>query len=330
MRRRNFIAGLASTTAAWPVAARAQQPERVRRIGVLMMYEESNLESQVWLTAFREALVKLSWTEGHNIKFEYRWAGTDPDRIQKAAEELIALQPDLILSGGSPSTASLLHQTHIIPLVFPNLVDPVGQGFAASLARPGGNATGLVNLEPSMAGKWLELLKEVMPHLARVVVPFNPETSPYADLYLNYFKSTAPSFGVGLIAAPVADMADFETIAVAQAREPNTGLVPVPSAFMSGHASEIAAVMAWYRLPAIHFIRAYAEAGGLLSYGNDVADNYRRAAIFVDKILKGAKPSDLPIQFPVKFELVINRKTARALGLEIPPTLLATADELIE
>jgi putative tryptophan/tyrosine transport system substrate-binding protein len=167
MRRRNFIAGLASTTAAWPVAARAQQPERVRRIGVLMMYEESNLESQVWLTAFREALVKLSWTEGHNIKFEYRWAGTDPDRIQKAAEELIALQPDLILSGGSPSTASLLHQTHTIPLVFPNLVDPVGQGFAASLARPGGNATGLVNLEPSMAGKWLDLLKEVMPHLRR-------------------------------------------------------------------------------------------------------------------------------------------------------------------
>jgi putative ABC transport system substrate-binding protein len=180
-----------------------------------------------------------------------------------------------------------------------------------------------------MAGEWLELIKEVMPRVARVVVPFNPATSPYADFYLNYFKSTAPSFGVELIAAPVADMAAFETFAATQAPEPNTGLVPVPSAFMSGNVSEIAAMMARYRLPATHYTRAYAEAGGLLSYGNDVADNYRRSATFVDKILKGAKPSDLPIQFPVKFELVINRKTARALGLEIPPTLLATADELI-
>jgi putative ABC transport system substrate-binding protein len=328
--RREFIAVLGGAAVAWPFAVCAQPPSGLRHIGLLMAFNESVPEVQAWLAAFREALGKLSWTENQNIHFEFRWAGNDPNSIQHAAKELVALQPDLIISSSSPTTASLLQQTRTIPIVFTQIVDPVGQGFVASLSRPGGNATGLVNLEPSMAGKWLELLKEVMPRLARVAVPFNPATAPYADFYLNYFKSTASSFGVQVIAAPISDMAALETFAAAQAREPNTGLVPVPSSFMSGHTADIAALMARYRLPCIYSIRAFAEVGGLISYGNDVADNYRRSATFVDKILKGVKPSDLPVQFPIKFELVTNLKTAKTLSLTIPPTLLATADEVID
>ncbi len=330
MRRRDFITLVGGAAVAWPHAVRAEQPASLRRIGVLMQYEEDNPEAQATFAAFREALGKLGWTEGHNIKFENRWAASDLNRIQQAAKELVTMQPDLIVSSGTPTTASLRQETRTIPIVFANVVDPVGQGFAASLSQPGGNVTGLVTLEPSMAGKWLELLKEIMPHVARVAVPFDRATAPYADLYLNHFKSTAPSLGLEVIAAPVPDMSAFETFAAAQAREPNTGLVPVPSGFMIAHDIEIAAMMARYRLPAVYFIRAFPEAGGLLSYGNDFTDNWRRAATFVDRILKGEKPSDLPIQFPVKFELVINLKTAKALGLTVPPTLLATADEVIE
>jgi putative ABC transport system substrate-binding protein len=329
MRRREFIMLFGGVAAAWPLAAVAQQGGRVRRIGVLMSYEERNPVAQALLAAFLEALTKLGWAESLDVRFDYRWA-TTPMLLDQSAEELVALQPDLIFSSGSPTTASLLRQTRTIPIVFANLVDPVGQGFVASLARPGGNATGLVNLEASMAGKWLGLLKEVMPRVARVAVPFDPTSASYVDLYLNFFKSTAPSFGVHVIAAPVADMAAFETFAAAQAREPNTGLVPVLSSCMNGHPVESAAIMARYRLPAIHTNRAFVEAGGLLSYANHITDNYRRAAIYVDKILKGEKPSELPVQFPVKFELVINLKTAKTLGLSIPPTLLATADQLIE
>jgi putative ABC transport system substrate-binding protein len=325
MKRRHFIA-LLGGAAAWPLAAGAQQlVGRVPRVGMLMAWNESNPEIHAWLAPFREALAKLGWTEGQNIQFEFRWAGNDPNRIQQGAKELVSLQPNLIVSSSSP-----LQQTRTIPIVFTNIVDPVGQGFVASLSRPGGNATGLVNLEASMAGKWLELLKEVIPRLARVAVPFNPATAPYADFYLSYFKSTAPTFGVQVIAASIADMAAFESFAAAQASEPNTGVVPMPSAFMSGHIVEIAATMARYRLPALYSVRSFAEAGGLLSYGNDVRDNYRRAATYVDRILKGEKPSELPVQFPVKFELVINLKTAKALGLEVPATLLARADEVIE
>jgi putative ABC transport system substrate-binding protein len=295
-----------------------------------MAQQESNPAVQAWLAALREALAKLGWTEGQNIQFEYRWTGSDPNRIRQASKELVALQPKLILSSSTPSTATLMEQTHTIPIVFTNIVDPVGSGFAASLSRPGRNATGLVNLEASMAGKWLELLKELMPRLARVAIPFNPATSPYADIYLDYFKKSSLTFGVQVITAPVTDMGAFETFAAAQAREPNTGLIPVPSAFMSGHTIEIAAMMARYRLPAVSYNREITEAGGLLSYGNDITDNYRRAATFVDKILKGEKPSDLPIEFPTKFELVINLKTAKALGLEVPPALLTSATEVIE
>jgi putative tryptophan/tyrosine transport system substrate-binding protein len=330
MRRRDFIALIGGSAAAWPVTALAQPAGGSRRIALLMTWNESNHEIQASLAAFREALGKLGWTEGQKIKFEYRWVGTDEVRMQQGAAEVVALQPDLIISSSSPTTALLLEQTHTIPIVFVNVVDPVGQGFAASMSRSGNNVTGLANLEPSMAGKWLDLLKQVIPDVARVAVPFNPATSPYAGLYLDYFKSTASSFGVEVITAAVPDMAGFETFAGAQASEQKTGLVPVPSAFMQQHAREIATMMTRYRLPAIHFNRIFAEAGGLLSYGNDQVDNWRRASTFVDRILRGEKPSDLPIQFPVKFELVINLKTATTLGLTVPISLKASADELIE
>jgi putative ABC transport system substrate-binding protein len=249
--------------------------------------------------------------------------------MQQATRELVGLQLDLIISSSSPTTALLLQQTRTIPIVFVNIVDPVGQGFVASLSRPGGNATGLINLEASMVSKWLDLLKEVVPRLARVAVLFNPVSAPYADLYLNYFKSAAPSFSLEVIAAPVADLAEFEAVVAAQAREPNTGLALMPSGFVSGNMNEIAATIMRHRLPAI-YSSGFAKAGGLLSYGNDLTDNYRRAATFVDRILKGEKPSDLPVQIPVKFELVINLITAKALGLTVPQSLLATADEVIE
>jgi putative ABC transport system substrate-binding protein len=329
MRRRDFVKAIAGSAATWPLGARAQQSASVRRIGLLLSWNEDNPEIQSWLTAFRDGLGNLGWTEGRNIKFEYRWTGkNDMNLMQQGAKELVASQPDLIFSSNSPTTALLLAQTRTIPIVFANIIDPVGQGFVTSLSRPGGNATGLINLEASMAGKWVELLKEVMPRVARVVVPFNPTSAPYADLYLNYFKSTAQSLGVEIIASPVADIAAFESFVAAQAREPNTGLVPMPSGFMVGR--EITAVITRHNLPAVSFNREFPKAGGLMSYGNDISDNYRRSATFVDRILKGAKPSDLPVEVPVKFELIVNLKTAKALGLNVPPTLLATADAVIE
>jgi putative ABC transport system substrate-binding protein len=330
VNRRAFITLLGGAAAAWPVAARAQQSERVRRIGVLMLYQEGNPDVQGWLAAFHEALRKLGWAEARNISFEYRWVGTDPTRMQQSAKELVALQPDLIVSSSSPTTAALLQETRAVPIVFMNLVDPVGQGFVASLPRPGGNATGLVNLEASMVGKWIELLKQVVPDLARVAVPFHSPTTQYADIYLGYFRATAPALGVEIVPAPVQDLAGFHAVVAAQARAPGTALIPIPGGFATGHLSEIAAMTARHRLPAIYSLRAFVEAGGLLSYGNDITDNYRRAAVFVDRILKGEKPSDLPVEFPVKFTLAVNLKTAKSLGLAVPDRLLATADEVIE
>jgi putative tryptophan/tyrosine transport system substrate-binding protein len=329
MRRRDFIK-FACTAPVWPLMARAAQPTGLRNIALLMMQSEKNAEVEEWLTALREGLGKLGWSEGRNIHFEFRWAGFDTGVMQRQAKELIALQPDLIIASSSPVTGTLLRFTQTIPIVFANIVDPVGQGFVASLSRPGGNATGLVNLEPSMAGKWIELLKEVMPRLARVVIPYNPASSPYSDLYLNYFKSAALRLGVTEIAVPLADMSEFETVAVTQAREPDTGFVLLPSGFMSAHSREIGALMVQHQLPAVSISRDFAVAGGLLAYGNDISDNYRRAATLIDRILKGEKPADLPIEFPVKFSLVINLKTARTLGLVIPTHLQQLADEVIE
>jgi putative ABC transport system substrate-binding protein len=328
IRRREFITFL-GTAAAYPLAARAQQPGGMRRIGVLMAYAESDRDAQAWVVAFREGLQKLGWTEGRNIRIDTHWA-PDAEAMQRSAKELVALQPDLILSNSTPTTAALLQQTRTIPIVFTIVADPVGSGFVASYPRPGGNVTGFTNIEPTMAGKWLELLKEIAPRVARVAFLFNPVTAPYAEYYLTPFKAAAASFAVEAIAAPVNDRPELESVIAAQARARNGGLIVMPESFMTAHRVEITSLAARYRLPTVYAFRFYTEIGGLLSYGSDLTDNYRRAATYADRILKGAKPSELPVQAPVKFELVINLKTAKALGLDVPLHLQQRADEVIE
>jgi putative tryptophan/tyrosine transport system substrate-binding protein len=328
--RREFMSLLGGAAAAWPLAARAQQAERMRRIGVLMAYAESDPAAQAWVAAFREELLKLGWVEGRNIRIDTRWATADVELIQRFAKELVALQPELVVSTSTPSTASLLQQTHTIPIIFTNVSDPVGSGFVASLPRPGGNATGFSTIEGSLGGKWLELLMEIVPRVARVALLFNPATATYAEYYLNPFKAAAASFGVEAIAAPVHDWSEFESVVAAQAREPNGALIIIPDIFTIAHRVEIISLAARHRLPAVYPFRFFAEVGGLLSYGVDLTDNFRRVAIYADRILKGEQPSVLPVQAPVKFELVINLKTAKALGLDVPLFFQQRADEVIE
>jgi putative ABC transport system substrate-binding protein len=330
MRRREFITLLGGAAAAWPLAARAQQPGGMRRIAVLMAYAESDSEGQAYLAAFREGLQKLGWTEGRNIGIDTRWATSDAALMQRFAKELIALQPELIFSSDTPTTAVLLQQTRTIPIIFATVSDPVGSGFVASFPQPGGNVTGFIVMEPTMAGKWLELLKEIAPRVNRVAILFNPATAPYFEYFLNPFKAAVASVAVEAIVAPVRDTSELESVVAAQARAPNTGLIAMPDSFMNAHRAEVTSLAARYRLPAVYAFRFFAELGGLLSYGNDVRDNFRRAAAYADRILKGAKPSELPVQAPEKFELVINLKTAKALGLTVPPTLLGRANEVIE
>jgi ABC-type uncharacterized transport system substrate-binding protein len=331
MKRREFMSLLGGAATAWPLAARAQQPERMRRIGVLMGYPENDLEGPAFFAAFREGLEKLGWVEDRNIRFDIRWATPDDaEARQRFAKELVALQPDLILSSVTPTTAALLQQTRTIPMVFATVSDPVGSGFVASLARPGGNVTGFQAMVGSLAGKWLELLKEIAPRVARVAMLFNPAVAPYAESFLNPFKAAASSFAVEAIAAPVRDMSELESVVAAQARSPNGGLIVMPDTFTDVHRAEITSLAARSGLPAVYPRRIFTELGGLLSYGIDQLDLYRRAATYADRILKGAKPSELPVQAPAKFELVINLKTAKALGLDVPPLLQQRADEVIE
>jgi putative ABC transport system substrate-binding protein len=330
MNRREFIT-LLGGAAAWPLTARAQQPERMRRIGVLMTGAESDPQAQAFVAAFREGLQKLGWTDGRNILIDTRWATLgDAELRQRMAKEVVALQPEIVLSQNTPTTAALVQQTRTIAIIFTAVSDPVGSGFVASFNRPGGNVTGFTNAEPTIAGKWLELLKEIAPRVTRVAFLFNPATAPYAEVFLNPFKAAAASFGVEAIAAPVRDTAELESVVAAHAREPNSGLIVMPDGFTTGHREEIILLATRYRLPTVYPFSFFAELGGLLSYGDDRLDSFRRAATYVDRILKGEKPSELPVQAPVKFELVINLKTARALGLTVPPTLLARADEVIE
>jgi putative tryptophan/tyrosine transport system substrate-binding protein len=329
MKRRDFITLLGGAVA-WPLAARAQQGERMRQIGVLMAYAETDSEAQAWIAAFREGLQRLGWTEGRNISLDVRWATGEREAIEHFAKELVVRRPELILASTTPATAALLQQTRTIPIVFALVSDPVGSGFVASFPRPGGNVTGFTTMEPTMAGKWVELLKEIAPRVARIAFLFNPASAPYVDFYLNPFKAAAPSFAVEVIAAPVHDTSELESVVAAAAREPNGGLLLWSDAFMSAHRAEIASLLARYRLPAVSPFRIFTEAGALASYGSDPVDNFRRAAQYVDRILKGEKPTDLPVQAPVTFEMVINFKTAKALGLEVPATLLARADEVIE
>jgi len=295
-----------------------------------MGFPESDSQAQSFIAAFRDGLQKLGWTDGRNIRIDTRWPGFDAESRQRFAKELVALQPDLILSHTTPTTAALLQQTRTIPIVFATVTDPVGSGFVPSLARPGGNVTGFTLVEPTMAAKWVELLKEIAPRVNRVAMLFNPATATYADYFLTPFKAAAPSFAVAAIAAPVRDMSELESVVAAQAREPNGGLIVMPDSFTDTHREEIISLVARYHLLAVYAYRFFTEHGGLLSYGADLSDNFRRAADYVDRVLKGEKPADLPVQAPTKFELVINLKTAKALGLTVPATLLARADEVIE
>jgi putative ABC transport system substrate-binding protein len=331
MRRREFIRTLGGAVVAWPLAARAQQSEQMRRIGVLMGYAENDPEGEARVAAFREGLQNLGWAEGRNIRIDTRWATPgDAESRQRFAQELVALRPDLILSHGTPTTATLLQQTRSIPILFAGVSDPVGSGFVASFPRPGGNVTGFITMEPTMAGKWLELLKEIAPRVARVALLFNPATAPYAEYWLNPFKAAAASFALEAIVAPVRDTSELESVLAAQAREPNGGLIAIPDTFLAAHRAEVTSLAARYRLPAVYAFRYFADVGGLMSYGSDQIDDYRRSATYADRILKGAKPSEFPVQAPIKFELVINLKTAKALGLTVPPMLLARADDVIE
>jgi putative tryptophan/tyrosine transport system substrate-binding protein len=325
--RRDFITLLGGAATAWPLAVRAQQ-SAILRIGVLMGFAESDHGAQSGLAGFREELRKLGWMEGRNIEIDTRWATAES--MQSFAKELVALQPDFILTSSTPATAAVLQQTHIIPIIFVMVSDPVGSGFVASLPRPGGNVTGFTAIEGSLGGKWVELLKEIAPQIARVVFLFNPAMATYAEYYLHPFKVAAASIGVEAVVAPVHDVSELESVVTTQAREPNSGLIIMPDAFIIGHRAEITSLAARYRVPAVYWSRFFAEFGGLISYGPNGVDEYRRAASYADRILKGATANELPVQAPIKFELVINLKTARTLGLEIPPTLLARADEVIE
>src|SRR6266404_9176305 len=327
MRRRDFVKAIVGSAGVWPLAARAQQGA-IRRIGVLMGFAESDHGAQSGVAGFREELRKLGWMEGRNIEIDTRWATTES--MQAFAKELVALQPDFILSSSTPATAAMVQQTHTIPIIFVMVSDPVGSGFVASLPRPGGNVTGFTAIEGALGGKWVELLKEIAPQVERVVLLFNPAMATYAEYYLHPFKVAAASIGVEAIVAPVHDSSALESVVTTQAREPNSGLIIMPDAFIIGHRAEITSLAARYRVPAVYWSRFFAEFGGLISYGPNGVDEYRRAASYADRILKGAKPSELPVQAPVKFELVINLKSAKALGLDVPPLLQQRADEVIE
>jgi putative ABC transport system substrate-binding protein len=331
MRRREFITLLGGGAAIWPLAARAQQADHVQRIGVLMAYPEDDSEALAQFTAFRDGLQKLGWIEGRNIRIDTRWVTPDNvELMRQFAKELVALQPDLILSHNTPTTAALLQQTRTIPIIFALVSDPVGSGFVASIPRPGGNVTGFDVSEPTQASKWVELLKEIAPGVARAAMLFNPASAPFAEFWLKPFKAAAVKFAVEAISAPVRDESELDSVIAAQAREANSGVVAMPDSFMIAHRVKITSLAARYHLPAVYPYRFFAEVGGLLSYGVDENDNFRRAATYVDRILKGAKPSELPVQAPVKFEMVINLKAATALGLRVPPATLAHADEVIE
>jgi putative ABC transport system substrate-binding protein len=334
VKRREFITLLGGAGAAlyafWPVVARAQQPDRIRRIGMLIPPAEKDPEAQAWVAAFREGLEKLGWTDGQNIRIETRWGVADANSMQRVTTQLVALQLDVIITNNTPTVRLLLQQTRTIPIVFVNLVDPVSSGLVASLARPGGNATGFTIMDGTMAGKWLELLKQIAPHVTRVAFLFNPATATYAEHFLGPYKTAAPSLGLEATAAPFRDASELESTVAAHAREPNGGLIVMPETYTTVHRAAITSLAAHHRLPAIYPFRFFTEVGGLLSYGNEMLDNYPRAASYVDRILNGTKPSDLPVQLPTKFWMAINLKSAKALGLAVPDTLLARADNVIE
>jgi putative tryptophan/tyrosine transport system substrate-binding protein len=330
MRRREFITGLGGA-AAWPLAARAQRPDRARRVGVFMGLDENDPDANVWLSEFKRVLSELGWTDGRNLRMDVRWSSGSVDLMRMVAEELVGLHPDVLFANSTPATTALQRETRTIPIVFASIADPVGASFVAGLPRPGGNITGFGNLETSMAGKWLQLLTEIAPGVKRAAIMFNPDTAPYVRSYfLPSLEAAARSLMVGLIEAIVHSDAEIETAMTSLGREPGGGLVLMPDAFTVVRRAPIILLAARNNVPAVYWTSVNARDGGLLSYGADQADIFRRAAPYVDRILRGAKPADLPVQLPVKFEMVVNLKTAKALGLTVPQSILLSADEVVE
>ena len=331
MRRREFITLLGGTVA-WPFAARAQQSDRVRRLGLLMLVAETDSLAQAERTAFTTELQRLGWIEGQNIRIDQRWANGDVSRVQALATELLELRPDLVVAQGSAALAALRHATRTLPIVFADVTDPVGQGFVESLARPGGNTTGFAMFEVSMGEKWLDLLKKLTPSIERVAVLSNPvsSTAPFVKLYFQSISAAAPRFGIKPFSMEIDDKTDLERRLSDLAREPNSGLIVLLDAFTYVNHDFIIDQAARHRIPAVYTISFFAEAGGLASYGVDLANQFGQAATYVDRIFKGTKPADLPVQQPTKFRLVINLKTAKGLGITVPQPLLLTADEVIE
>jgi len=329
MNRRDFIALVGGAAAAWPLAAWAQQPDGMRRIGVLMGLAEDDQATRARLAAFRQGLEKRGWSEGHNVRIDYRFA-PDSAQVQVFAKELVALQPAVILANSTPGTAALQRESRTIPIVFAVVADPIGSGFVASLPRPGGNITGVMLYEASITGNWLAMLKEIAPNLVRAAFVANPKTATFYDHYLQAAEAAAPSVGIEPVPTLVENATDIERAIGSFASAPNGGLVLIPDVSATVHRDLVIALAARHRLPAVYYARMFAAAGGLMAYGNDLVDLFRQAASYVDRILRGDKPADLPVQAATKFETIINLKTARALGLTVPPTLLTRADEVIE
>ena len=328
MKRREFIT-LLGGAAAWPLAARAQQSERMRRIGVLMPFAADDPEGQARIAALLQELQPLGWTVGRNVRIDYRWSAGDAVNMRKYAAELVALAPDVILTSGAAGAAPLLQATRTVPIVFVLVADPVGAGFVDSLARPGGNATGFTAVEYGFSGKWLELVKQIAPAVTRVAVIRDPAITAGIGMF-GAIQSMAPSLGMEVSPVNVRDAGEIERAIATFARSTNGGLIVTASALAFTHRDLIIRLAQQYKLPAVYYSRVFVSAGGLASYGPDNIDQFRHAASYVDRILKSEKPADLPVQQPTKFELAINLKTAKALGLEVPPMLLARADEVIE
>jgi putative ABC transport system substrate-binding protein len=327
IRRREFIAGLGA--AAWTVAARAQQAERVRRIGVLVNGMEDDSEMQARLAAFRQGLGQFGWSEGRNLRIDYRFSGGSPERFPQFAKELIALSPDIFFASSTPAVAALRRETRTIPIVFVGVSDPIGSGVVAGLARPGGNTTGLLLYEDGIIGKWLGMLKEISPRLVRAAIVANPKSTPF-DYFLRSAKAIGPLLGIEVVPTPVENTEDMERSIELFARVSNGGLVLAPDATLIDQRDLITGLAARYRLPAVYAFPVFVRAVGLMSYSTDVIDQNRQAATYIDRILHGTSPADLPVQAPTRYQTTLNLKTAKALGLTIPETLLATADEVIQ
>ena len=330
MRRRKFISGIVTVAAVWSIPALGQQTYKVAKIGVLMGGIETDASQKEDIAALVQGLRKLGWADGSTIQINYCFGAGDPEKMRACAKELVGLKPDVIIGDSTAGTLALARETRSIPVVFVMVADPVGSGFVVSFARPGGNFTGFSNFEPSLGGKWVELLKDLAPRVERIALLYKPETAPFARSYLIEAEATAKSFSVNTIPLPVRDISEMERVVAALASGSQAGLVALPDIFTYANRERIITLAAHYRIPAVHYHRAFPTAGGLMSYGINVPDLFRQAAAYVDRILRGEEPADLAVQAPTKFELIINRKTANALGLSVSPRLLLRADEVIE